>query len=64
VSPYLIASAFGLMLSGTVCLLASWVDPAWRTESIDVAPNGAIACILATVETACRAVRVLEGGFG
>jgi hypothetical protein len=40
---YLIASAFGLMRSGTTFLFASWLDPAWRIESIDDGPIGAIA---------------------
>jgi hypothetical protein len=40
---YLIASAFGLMRSGTAFLFASWLAPAWRIESIDEAPIGAIA---------------------
>lgn len=64
VGSYFIASAFGLMRSGTAFLFASWVEPAWRIESIDDAPIGAIAWILATVVTGCRPLRVLEGDFG
>jgi hypothetical protein len=64
VESYLIASAFGLMRSGTTFLFASWLDPAWRIESIDDGPIGAIAWIFATVVTGCRELRVLEGDFG
>jgi len=52
-SSYLIASAFGLMRSGTALLFASWLESAWRIESIDEAPIGAIAWIFATVVTGC-----------
>ena len=61
---YLIASAFGRMRSGTAFLFASWLEPAWMIESIDDAPIGAIAWTFATVVTACRVLRVLEGDFG
>jgi hypothetical protein len=61
---HLIASAFGLMRSGTAFLLAFWLESAWRIESIDVGPIGAMACTFATVVTGCRVLRVLEGDFG
>jgi hypothetical protein len=56
-SPYLIASAFGLIWSGTAGLLFVCFESARKTESIDVtSATGAIAWTLVTVVMGFRVV--------
>jgi hypothetical protein len=55
--PYLIASAFGLIRSGTVGLLIVCFESARKTESIEVMPEtGAIVWTLVTVVMGFRVV--------
>lgn len=60
---YLIASAFGLIRSGTAFVFLEASDSPWSTESIDTALMGAIACTFATVATVCREVCVFVGAL-